>query len=73
MVRWFIAAYIVIVLVISAKATAHTSLESNPTLNKFNYQAESSEKLHVQDPLPSINNEELRPVTLDSILENDVG
>ncbi len=73
MVRWFVAAYILIVLVISAKASAGPSLESNPTLNKFNYPTESSTRLNVQDPLPSTNHEDLRPVTLDSILENSVG
>lgn len=73
MVRWFIAAYIVIVLVLSAKATAKTGLESNPTLEKFNYQTESSKKLNVQDPLPNSNSEDSSQVTLDSILENSVG
>jgi hypothetical protein len=73
MVRWFIAAYIVIVLVLSAKATARTSLDSNPTVEKFNYQTESSKTLNVQDPLPNFKNEDLRQINLDSILENSVG
>ena len=73
MVRWFIAAYIVIVLVISAKASAKTSLDSNPTVEKFNYQTDSSKGMNVQDPLPSTTPEDLRQITLDSFLENSVG
>jgi hypothetical protein len=72
MVRWFIAAYIVIVLVISAKATAKTGLDSNPTVEKFKYPMESS-KLHVQDPLPNNNGEGSSQISLDSFLENSVG
>jgi hypothetical protein len=73
MIRWIIASYIVLVLVLSAKATAHIGLESNPTINKFNYQSESSEKLHVQDPLPNVGPEDSDEITLDSISENFVG
>ncbi len=73
MIRWFIAAYIVIVLVWSAKATAHIGVDSNPTLKKFNYQTESSKEMNVQDPLPNIIFEDSRQMFLYSSLENSVG
>lgn len=66
MMRWLALAYIVIVLVISAKARA-SHMDSNPALDVIDHQAEPSQELNVQDPLPEFNEQGLRLVNIDSV------
>ena len=77
MVRWLIASYIVLVLVLSAKAGAEvpkqTPNRSTSSVKKLNNQAESSEKLNVQDPLPDFETKSFRQIKFDSNTENFVG
>ncbi len=73
MVRWLIATYIVIVLVLSAKAKADVVSIPHFDLEKLNYQTETSEKLNVQDPLPDFDSKSFRSIKFDSVTENIVG
>jgi hypothetical protein len=73
MIRWLIASYIVLVLVMSAKARASEEIDSNLDLSKLNYQTETSEKLNVQDPLPDFDSKSLRSIKFDSDTENFAG
>lgn len=73
MLRWLIASYIVLVLVLSAKATASVCSGTDLNVKKLNYQTEVSEKLNVQDPLPDFDSKSLRSIKFDSDSENFVG
>lgn len=73
MLKWLIAGYILIVLVFSAKAHAHISVESNPALNKINNPTRVFEKLNVQDPLPEVIFEDTGRIYFDQFFKNSVG
>ena len=50
-----VAAYIVLVLVLSAKTNAFTVAADNPGLIAFSNQMKISEKSNAQDPLPDFD------------------
>ena len=72
MIKWIIASYIILVLIMSAKAQAN-HLESNPALNKLNHPVKKSQQLEIQDPLPDNGLETFHQMKFDSNSENFVG
>ena len=72
MIKWVIASYIILVLVLSAKAQA-ISLESDPALTKLNHRVKASQQLDVQDPLPDDSFETLHQMKFEPNTENFVG
>ena len=72
MIKWLIASYIILVLVLSAKAQAN-HLESNPALNKLNHPVKKFQQLEVQDPLPDNSFETFHQMKFEPNSENFVG
>ncbi len=72
MIKWLIASYIIIVLILSANAHAN-HLESNPALNKLNHPVKKVQQLEVQDPLPDNSFETFHLMKFEPNTENFVG
>ncbi len=70
MIRLLIATYIVLVLVLSAKAKACEANGSDFDSKKLNNQMETSEKLNIQDPLPDFDSKSFHSIRFT---ENFVG
>lgn len=70
MVRLLIATYIVLVLVLSAKAKACEATKSDLDSVKLNNQMKTSEKLNIQDPLPGFDSKSFHSIKFS---ENFVG
>ena len=72
MIKWIIAAYIIIVLAFSATAKAF-NIESNPALNIFTHPAKISTEIDAQDPLPEATLKSSRPMNISNNKENTIG
>lgn len=67
-----IVAYIVFVLILSAKARA-VSLNSDPCFDKFNHPVHSEQVKKFQDPLHDFDIDDVDQMSFDSNTENFVG
>lgn len=72
MKKLFVVAYILFVLILSAKARA-INLDSDPCFDKFHHQVDSNQTRKVQDPLREPSSVESNPMSTDSNKENFVG
>lgn len=72
MKKLLIVAYIVFVLILSAKARA-ISLDSDPCFDKFNHPVHSEQVKKVQDPFHDFDIDEMNQMNVNSKTENFVG